>query len=252
LAGSSTPADDQAVQIQLNLAKSNVTTHSATYTVAATTGNFEFGFASNGKTTAAIAIGASASVVQSALTQLLSDSGLTGTVSVTQSGNAYTVTFSAVDLTCPSGQCLNAGVLLVGNVQHTHEGTQADFDAALQSAIRSVLKAAGVAGSDSPTVTGSGVSAGASGPTFVLSFPSPIVATAGGGRVSLTAPQVTYTFDDNQPVVSVGRHVAVDVASYGDASFQQLGLGTLPVRLDYTGFTFTPIEFTLFINGAQL
>src|SRR6185437_8131776 len=86
---------------------------------------------------------------------------------------------------------------------------------------------------------------------FVLSFPSPVLASSGGGRISLTAPQVNYTYDDNQPVVTIDRHVAVDL-NYTNPALQQLGLGTLPVRLDYNGFTFTPIQFTLFVNGAQI
>jgi hypothetical protein len=137
-------ADDQAFQIQLALTKTaGVDNKHASFAVTATAGNFAFGFGSSGKTTPAIAIGSSASVVQSALTQLLTDSALTGTVTVTQAGNSYAVAFSDVDLTCGVGAaCLMGGVLLGGTVAHTHEATQAAFDTALQTSIRSVLKTA--------------------------------------------------------------------------------------------------------------
>ena len=70
-------------------------------------------------------------------------------------------------------------------------------------------------------------------------FPSPVVADAGGGRVSLTAPLVQYTFDDRQdrPSRSSG-HVDVNTDGTRDAAFQELGLASSPVRLDYTGVTF--------------
>src|SRR5581483_4901721 len=103
----------------------------------------------------------------------------TGTVTVVQSGSTYTVTFSN-----PLFATLSGTLVLTGSIPHTQEGTASAFAAALQSQIQSLFQQAGVTGGAGVAVgTSSGaLTVASSSQNFTLSFPEPIVASAGGGR----------------------------------------------------------------------
>src|SRR5205823_12243106 len=68
---------------------------------------------------------------------------------------------------------------------------------------------------------------------------------------SLTSPQVQYTFDAAKAPVTLQRHVDISV-SWSDAAFQELGLASSPVRLDYTGHPIGEVQFSLLVNDAEI
>ena len=218
-----------------------------TLAVPGTTGNFTITIA--GVTTNTIAIGSGAQVVQSAIQAL---QGFTDTVTVTQSGNTYTLTFGSTPFSAVSGM-----VLLNGSVPLASEHTVADFESALQSQIQSLLQTAGIGagtiavGDDGSSATHPKLTISSSSLDFGLAFQEPVIATVGGGRVSLTAPQVLRTADTSQPSLSISRSVNADVKSFNDASLQVLGLATSPTRLTYSS-ALSEIDFTLFVNNATI
>ena len=246
--------DDESLEVVVPLTPATISTHVGSLTVTGTTGNFTITVA--GQTTNTIAIGSGAQVVQSALQTLL---GTTDTVTVTLSGSTYTLTFVSTPFSAVSGMVVLAGAVpqatkdSMGNTVHNF-ATIGSFEAALQSQILSLLQGAGI-GAGTITVGDNGASKltiSSSSLDFGLAFQEPVVATVGGGRVSLTAPQVLRTSDPSQPSIQISRSVNVDVANYNDASLQVLGLATSPTRLTYTSGVPTEIDFTLFVNNAVI
>ena len=240
--GGGTAPNDQAFEIDIPFDPT-----SGSFTIAETSGNFTLTYSSGGQsaTTPLLAAGASAALVQSSLDALSTFSG--GSATVTQNGTTYTVSLSGGSLSNLSGQ-----VTLTGSAGVATDLPSA-FAAGLQSALRSTLSASGLAYQPTVTIDGSNELVIASGDGsfgFGLVFPSPVVASAGASQMSLSAPQVLYTFDPSQPVIAIDRHVDVSV-EYGNSAFQQLGLASSPVRLTYSA-ALTPIDFTLFVNEAQI
>ena len=82
-----------------------------------------------------------------------------------------------------------------------------------------------------------------------ISFSSPIQVTAGGGRLSLTAPPVKIPTDPLLPSTEVNRYLQI-TTDYTDPSYQELGLQSSPTR--FNGTTEDEIKFTLNINGADV
>src|SRR6185312_14056913 len=189
------------------LTPGTITATKGTLAVPGTTGNFTITIA--GQTTNTIAIGSGAQVVQSAIQSL---PGFTDTVTVTLSGSTYTLTFGATSFSTVSGM-----VVLAGSVPLASEDTVAHFETALQNQIRSLLQTAGIAagtvtvGDDGSSATHPKLTISSSSLDFGLAFQEPIVASVGGGRISLTAPQVLRTADTSQPSLSISRSVNADV-----------------------------------------
>ena len=239
--------NDQAYEIDINLPFST-----GTFTVNATGGNFKLTLTNGGPlsaTTPLLAVGSGASLVQSAIGALFSPLGLgSATVNVTQSGQSYTVTLGGG----ASLSNLSAKIVLTGSAPVATQNA-AGVASALQASLRATLGAAGIT-SFVPTVTLSGgmlhVASGGTG-SFTLAFASPIVVQSGSASISLASPQANYTFDPNQAVALVNRHLDVSV-DYSNSAFQQLGLATSPVKLTYAAGSLTGIDFTLFVNGAQV
>ena len=236
--------DDAAFEVDVPLAAQTNSTHAGTITVVGTSGNFTITVGP--RTTSGLAIGSSAAVVQTAVTAL---PGFTDTVTVTLSGSTYTFTFGSTNFSSVSGD-----VILQGSIPLASEGTIGAFQSALQTKIQSLIQGAGISG-------GSGVSVGTSGNAltltssslnFGLMFQEPIVASVGGGRISLTAPQVLHTADASKASIAISRSVNVDVQSFTDPSLQVLGLATSPTRLTYTAAPSTEIDFTLFVNDKPI
>ncbi|HET7129920.1 MAG TPA: hypothetical protein VFJ93_12675, partial [Gaiellaceae bacterium] len=228
-------------------------------TLTITSGTFSTGTTTNGKftlsyndgattqTTPQLAIGSGASVLKSAIEAL---SNFHGTATVSQNGSGYTVAFAGG----PSLSGLSARLELSGNVARASAGSRADFASALDAAVDATLKKSGFTSAANPatiTLSGTSLHLVSSVGTFQLVFASPVVAESGGGRISLTAPQVQYTFDADKTPVTLQRHVDVGL-SWNDPAFQVLGLGTSPVRLDYTGHPMGEIQFTLIVNDAEI
>ena len=238
--------DDTAFEIMVPLTAHQNTITSGTLAVTGTTGNFTITI--GGLMTTPIAIGSGASVVQSAITQL---SGFTDTVTVTLSGSTYTLSFGTTHFSTLSG-----AILLPGSIPLASEDTIGHFETALQSQIQSLLQGAGISGGSNITVGDASshteLTISSTTLTFGLMFQEPIVASVGGGRISLTAPQVLKTANTSLPSVSISRGVNVDVKSYDDPSFQVLGLATSPTRLNYGTAPSTEIDFTLFVNDATI
>ena len=239
-------ADDQAfeVDVALTATPDGGNTHKGTLAVPATTGNFVILVGS--QMTSQIAIGASSALVQAAISGL---PGFTDSITVTGSGGVYTLTFGT---TVFNGN-VGGAVILDGSVPYAQDDTAAHFATALQTAIQSLFQKAGISGGSDVAVGTSTnhVTLESNSQDFLLMFPSPVVVTAGGGRISLTAPQVLHTADTSKPSVSISRSVSVDL-DYTDPAFQVLGLGTTPTRLTYASPPATEIDFTLFVNGAQI
>ena len=239
--------DDEAFEVVVPLTPATISTNKGTLAVPGTTGNFTITIA--GVTTNTIAIGSGAQVVQSAIKAL---QGFTDTVTVTLSGNTYTLTFGATPFSAVSGM-----VVLNGSVPVASEDTVAHFEAALQSQVLSLLQTAGIGagtitvGDDGSSTTHPKLTISSSSLDFGLAFQEPVVATVGGGRISLTAPQVLRTADTSLPSLSISRSVNADVSSFNDASLQVLGLATSPTRLTYSS-ALTEIDFTLFVNNATI
>ena len=239
--------DDEALEVVVPVTPGTISAKKGTLAVPGTTGNFTITIA--GVTTNTIAIGSGAQVVQSAIQAL---QGFTDTVTVTQSGNTYTLTFGSTPFSAVSGM-----VLLNGSVPVASEDTVAHFESALQSQIQSLLQTAGIGagtiavGDDGSSATHPKLTISSSSLDFGLAFQEPVIATVGGGRVSLTAPQVLRTADTSLPSLSISRSVNADVKDFNDASLQVLGLATSPTRLTYSS-ALSEIDFTLFVNNATI
>ncbi len=239
---------------ELHIAISGVS--SGTFTMPATSGTFTLTFddGSTSVTTTPLAVGSGGAVLKSAIEGL---SNFHGTASVTLTGSQYTIAFSGG----PSLSGLSAEIVVAGNVSHADAASADAFKAALQAAIRTALENAGLvskAPTDAPVSvtldTGKLVLSTRSDVAFsiTLKFPSPVTAELGGNRISLNASQVQYTFDDHKAPVTLQRHVDVGV-DWTDSAFQELGLASSPVRLDYTGHPLSQeVQFTLLVNDAEI
>ena len=249
-----TAPNDQAYELDIPVALSG-SGSTGSFAINATGGNFTVTLMNSGHTMSAtspsIPVGSAAALVQSSLQALFSLVGWTGTVSVTLTGNTYGIQFSATG-SPPSIGDLTAAIVLTGSAATTGKNPT-DFASTLQSSLRSTLSAAGISYQPTATVASNElqINSGSASFSFSLVFPSPVVAQAGNSSISLTSPQVQYTFDPHQPVVTLNRHVDVSL-NYTNSAFQQLGLSSSPVRLDYTGVTLTPIEFNLFLNESEI
>jgi hypothetical protein len=100
-----------------------------TVTVTGSKGTFTLTF--NGQTTGAIALSASASTVQTALNNLSSIGGVVGSVTVTRSGNVFTITFGAALATTNVSQITACGyggtTAAVATVRDGNDGDQRTY-----------------------------------------------------------------------------------------------------------------------------
>src|SRR6185437_869891 len=171
---------DQAFQLEIRLQLSANSGTTANFTVGATSGNFTLTY--NNVDTAPLAVGSAAAAVQAALEGLAGIGA--GHVTVNQAGSVYTVTFTGG----PDVANLTAQEVMLGTVRRT--SSPAEFAAALQTQMAAALALAGEAGV-TPTVTldtnGRLVIGQTGAFGMKLHFTQPIVAQAGGTRVTLSA-----------------------------------------------------------------
>jgi hypothetical protein len=228
--GANTSADDLRKDVQLAI------------DTALVGGGFTIGFDNvstvSNLSTGAIANGANATAAHAFFS---------GTSGVPAWDVPFTVT---IPITGPVPTATGHGTLTRGSV------ISLGLVAALQRAITAAIRDANVTGlTVTVSLFGGDVRIASSGGQITVDFTSPLQASAGGGRVSITTSgRSTRPPRTRQPITpSVDMQPRVDISlDYADPSFQGLGLTSTPTRFDYSSGTKNEIAFTLFVNGTPV
>ncbi len=196
---------DQPVEVEVRL-QQTVTGFQAVSTLGATAGNFIVTF--DGKTTTTLAVDSPAAAIQTAIRGLASVGAVA--VTVDRTGNQLTIDLVSLDPTK-----LTVQEVILGTVRRTT--SPAEFAAALQSQMNDVLHAAGETGVNTAVSLSAGMlQIGQTGAyQLQVRFPSPVVAQLGGGKISLTAPAVTYTAGPKAAAINRDQRVGVTVGLSG-------------------------------------
>ena len=160
------------------------------------------------------------------------------------------------DMSTPNGSLFNAGgTLNTGELNGTFSA--ATLAAKLQTAIADALSNAGVTGYTFTVTASSGklvfsvTAVPGTGNTIELLFVPAVQVDAGGGRVSLSSPPVTFSPHALRPGVAVDRIAQPSISGgFSSVAYQELGLLSAPTRLD--GVTGEKIEFTMVVNGTSV
>lgn len=82
-----------------------------------------------------------------------------------------------------------------------------------------------------------------------LVFDSPVKVNAGGGRISLDAPDTTLSIFDLEPATPRGRDLQI-MADFANTAYQELGILSAPTSFD--GKIQDDVEFTLNVDGKNV
>jgi len=241
-------AADQPYEIDLPLVVTSINSHSGSIDITGSGGNFTLTF--SGQTTTAIAVGSAPSVVQAALAALSTLSGVA--VTVTQSGTTYTI-----DVQSPQNiSDLTGQIVLTGTVPRTT--SPLEFASLLQTQANATLEVAGdgairvqvdLTADGFLRIGQTGANSGRGLQGLKVTFPEPIVADSGGGRISLSARAVTFT--PGPGLTPINRSFSLNLnVTYDSSSFQELGLSSSPTPFTFNGSATPDIEFRLHVSRS--
>jgi Ca2+-binding RTX toxin-like protein len=222
------------------------------------TGGHTPGWVTAGKlSTGAVGAGGMATAGHNPLTSTKTDIAFTIVLKLNGGTTEKKVTarVRAVDLldVDASGSLFNAnGTLNLTELADTF--TAAELATQLQDAIADALANAGVSGfTFTVTVVGSTLrlsvtAVPTASDTMELLFVPSVQVDAGGGRISVSSPPVTFSPHALLPGTTVDRLARPATSGFSTVAYQELGLQSAPTR--YDGSTSTSIQFTMIVNGS--